>query len=109
LALKRRFGTAMIFDLRGLMADEYVDAEHWRKGSLPYRMTKSMERRALSVADGIVTLTERIWPIINQWRSEERRVGKDGRITRSKRDWSSDVCSSDLAGSEATLWNSHDL
>jgi len=67
LALKRRFGTAMIFDLRGLMADEYVDAEHWRKGSLPYRITKSMERRALSAADGIVTLTERIWPIIKEW------------------------------------------
>ena len=66
LALKRRFGTAMIFDVRGLMADEYVDAEHWRKGSLPYRITKAMERRALSAADGIVTLTERIWPIINQ-------------------------------------------
>src|SRR5699024_4742394 len=29
-------------------------------------------------------------------RSEERRVGKDRRSTRSKRDWSSDVCSSDL-------------
>ena len=67
LALKRRFGTAMIFDVRGLMADEYVDAEHWRKGSLPYRITKSMERRALSAADGIVTLTERIWPIIKEW------------------------------------------
>ena len=66
LALKLRFGTRMIFDVRGLMADEYVDAEHWRKGSLPYRITKAMERRALSAADGIVTLTERIWPIINQ-------------------------------------------
>src|SRR5699024_11022611 len=29
-------------------------------------------------------------------RSEERRVGKDTMYTRSKRDWSSDVCSSDL-------------
>src|SRR5207249_987301 len=29
-------------------------------------------------------------------RSEERRVGKEGWFTRSKRDWSSDVCSSDL-------------
>src|SRR5699024_9427071 len=29
-------------------------------------------------------------------RSEERRVGKEHRYTRSKRDWSSDVCSSDL-------------
>ena len=57
----------MIFDVSGLMADEYVDAEHWRKDSLTYRITKSMERRALAAADGIVTLTERIWPIINQW------------------------------------------
>src|SRR5699024_10321440 len=29
-------------------------------------------------------------------RSEERRVGKECVSTRSKRDWSSDVCSSDL-------------
>src|SRR5207249_2776766 len=29
-------------------------------------------------------------------RSEERRVGKERKGTRSKRDWSSDVCSSDL-------------
>src|SRR5690348_14367171 len=43
LALKKRFGTKMIFDLRGLMAEEYVDAEHWRKDSLPYRITKSTE------------------------------------------------------------------
>ena len=78
LALRRRFGTAMIFDLRGLMADEYVDAEHWRKDSLPYRITKSMERRALSAADGIVTLTERIWPIINQWDGlRNRRVAHE--------------------------------
>src|SRR5699024_6613096 len=44
-----------------------------------------------------------------RWRSEERRVGIECRVglgmdhssrrrhTRSKRDWSSDVCSSDLA------------
>src|SRR5699024_10463933 len=35
--------------------------------------------------------------ILNK-RSEERRVGKESRYTRSKRDWSSDVCSSDLRG-----------
>lgn len=67
LALKKSFGLKMIFDVRGLMADEYVDAEHWRKNSLSYRITKSVERRALAAADGIVTLTEKIWPIINQW------------------------------------------
>lgn len=67
LALKKRFGTKMIFDLRGLMAEEYVDAEHWRKDSLPYRITKSAERQILGATDGIVTLTERIWPVIRDW------------------------------------------
>jgi glycosyltransferase involved in cell wall biosynthesis len=67
LRLKRRLGVKMIFDVRGLMADEYFDAGHWRKESTPYRITKAMERRVLAAADGIVTLTERIWPIINEW------------------------------------------
>ena len=67
LRLKGRFGLQMIFDLRGLMADEYVDANHWRKGGVRYRITKWMERRALAEADGIVTLTERIWPEIKSW------------------------------------------
>ena len=67
LGLKRRFGTKMIFDVRGLMAEEYVDAEHWREGSVPYRLTKATERRILAATDGIVTLTERIWPIISEW------------------------------------------
>src|SRR5712691_4221398 len=65
--LKKRFGLKMIFDLRGLMADEYVDANHWRQGGVRYRITKRLERRALAGADGIVTLTERIWPIIKSW------------------------------------------
>jgi glycosyltransferase involved in cell wall biosynthesis len=67
LRLKKRFGLKMIFDLRGLMADEYVDANHWRKGGVRYRITKRMEHRALAGADGIVTLTERIWPVIKSW------------------------------------------
>jgi len=57
----------MIFDVRGLMADEYVDAGHWRQGSIPYRLTKAAEHRALAAADGVVTLTERIWPLLNEW------------------------------------------
>ena len=67
LELKRRFGIKMIFDLRGLMAEEYVDAEHWREGSVPYRLTKATERRILAATDAVVTLTERIWPIIREW------------------------------------------
>jgi Glycosyl transferase 4-like domain len=74
LALKRRFGVKIIFDIRGLMADEYVDAGHWRKGSIAYRITKHYEGRALAQADGVVTLTERIWPIINQWKELRDRA-----------------------------------
>ena len=74
LALKRRFGIKMIFDLRGLMAEEYVDAEHWREGGLPYRLTKATERRILAATDGIVTLTERIWPIIREWKGLHGRA-----------------------------------
>jgi glycosyltransferase involved in cell wall biosynthesis len=67
LALKRRLGIKMIFDVRGLMAEEYVDAEHWQKGSVAYRITKTMERRVFGATDAIVTLTERIWPILSEW------------------------------------------
>src|SRR5260221_2074401 len=69
LRLKRRFDVKMIFDVRGLMAEEYADAGHWRKDSVAYRLTKSMEGRAFAAADGVVTLTEKIWPVIKQWDS----------------------------------------
>jgi glycosyltransferase involved in cell wall biosynthesis len=68
LALKRRFGLKMIFDVRGLMAEEYVDANHWKRGSIPYRLTKAMESRALQGSDGVVTLTEKIWPAMKDWK-----------------------------------------
>ena len=67
--LKRRWGVKMIFDVRGLMAEEYADAGHWRQDSFSYRITKAVEGRALAAADGVVTLTEKIWPVINQWDS----------------------------------------
>jgi len=67
LFLKKKFGVRIIFDLRGLMAEEYVDALHWPKGGLRYRITKATERRIFSATDAVVTLTERIWPIIKEW------------------------------------------
>jgi glycosyltransferase involved in cell wall biosynthesis len=67
LGLKRKFGVKMIFDVRGLMAEEYVDARHWPEGGLRYRVTKAAERRIFAATDGIVTLTARIWPIIKEW------------------------------------------
>ena len=67
MALKKRAPLKMIFDVRGLMAEEYVDANHWREGGIPYRLTKVTERRALQAADGVVTLTEKIWQVIKDW------------------------------------------
>ena len=67
LRLKRKFGIKMIFDVRGLMAEEYVDARHWPEGGLRYRITKATERRIFAATDAVVTLTERIWPIIREW------------------------------------------
>ena len=67
VSLKKTFKMKMIFDVRGLMADEYVDAEHWRKNSLPYRLTKTAERKAFAASNGVVTLTEKIWPLLKTW------------------------------------------
>jgi glycosyltransferase involved in cell wall biosynthesis len=47
----------LLFDIRGLMAEEYVDAGRWRKGGLPWRLTKWVERRALDRARECVVLT----------------------------------------------------
>lgn len=54
--LRRR----LIFDVRGIMAEEYEDAGIWSNRSLGFRMTKWVERRCLRRADGVVVLTNRI-------------------------------------------------
>ena len=67
LALKRRFGAKMIFDVRGLMAEEYIDAGHWKPGGVPARITKSSEARVLRATDGLVTLTDALWAEMRNW------------------------------------------
>lgn len=49
-----------IFDLRGLMAEEFVDAGLWRRGSFKYKLSSLIEKRALKAADYVVVLTEKI-------------------------------------------------
>jgi len=56
--------TKLVFDVRGLMAEEYVDAGHWKQGSLPYRATKWFERLAFRHADAVIVLTRRIAEIL---------------------------------------------
>jgi glycosyltransferase involved in cell wall biosynthesis len=67
LGVKRRTGIPFLFDIRGLQAEEYADAGHWDPNGLKFRLTKWVEQRALAAADGIVTLTEAIRPILRQF------------------------------------------
>lgn len=60
LLLKFLVSRPFIFDCRGLLADEYVDAGHWRAGGLLFRLTKAAERLILRQADAVVVLTERL-------------------------------------------------
>jgi glycosyltransferase involved in cell wall biosynthesis len=54
---KRVTGAKLIFDVRGLMAEEYVSAGVWKPDSLLPRFVKRIERRLISVADAVVVLT----------------------------------------------------
>lgn len=73
--LVRRFaGVKLIFDIRGLMAEEYADAGIWREQSLPFRLVKRLERAGIRRADQIVVLTERFrdWLIGNNLKQAEQ-------------------------------------
>jgi glycosyltransferase involved in cell wall biosynthesis len=63
--LARALGLAkLIFDIRGFMPEEYVDAGVWPAGGVLYRITKAVERRLLAAADAFVVLTHRAREIL---------------------------------------------
>jgi glycosyltransferase involved in cell wall biosynthesis len=53
-------GCRLIFDLRGLMAEEYVDAGAWKRGGVPFRITEWIQRKAIADCDAMVMLTESV-------------------------------------------------
>jgi glycosyltransferase involved in cell wall biosynthesis len=57
LAVKKRTGVRLIFDMRGFWPDERVEGGIWRAGSLPYRYFKRVERKLFQKADHVVSLT----------------------------------------------------
>lgn len=59
LVLRRMLGGRFLFDIRGLMAEEYADAGVWPENSWLYRLTKRAERSLVSGCDAIVMLTAR--------------------------------------------------
>jgi glycosyltransferase involved in cell wall biosynthesis len=50
----------IVFDIRGLLADEYADAGRWDREGAAYRITDWIQRVGLRRADGFVVLTERV-------------------------------------------------
>jgi len=57
--IAKLFGAKLVFDTRGLLAEEYVGGGHWKEGDLKYRLVKFFERFCLQAADAIVVLTKR--------------------------------------------------
>jgi len=58
--IARLAGRKFIFDVRGLMAEEYADGGVWKKNSFLYKLTLYIEKKLLCHADKIVVLTENI-------------------------------------------------
>lgn len=71
LILKRLTGAKMLFDIRGFMAEEYVDAGIWKAGGCLYRTTKRVERILVRCADGFVVLTKKAKALLNSWYPQE--------------------------------------
>jgi glycosyltransferase involved in cell wall biosynthesis len=60
LLARRAARARVLFDIRGLLAEEYADAGRWRRGGLAYRITTRVQAAAIRRAAGIVVLTERV-------------------------------------------------
>ncbi len=57
LGLARRRTIRFLFDMRGFWPEEKVEAGHWTRTSLAYRLAKRAEQRFFRRADAIVSLT----------------------------------------------------
>jgi glycosyltransferase involved in cell wall biosynthesis len=62
VALRRR----LLFDVRGLNAEEYVDGSGWSRTGLRYRLLRAIELYLLRRADAVVVLTERVRSLLAQ-------------------------------------------
>jgi glycosyltransferase involved in cell wall biosynthesis len=68
-------GGKIVFDIRGLIADEYVDSGVWKEGSLVYKAIKWIERTGVRKADQIVVLTERMFDwLVNDLKVDPAKI-----------------------------------
>lgn len=64
--LKRIFRIKFIFDMRGMWAEEKVDAGIWKKSDLLYKTTKYLENIFFYNADTIIVLTDSAKKLVSQ-------------------------------------------
>jgi glycosyltransferase involved in cell wall biosynthesis len=71
LHCKKKYKNGFIFDMRGFWADERIEGKIWNKNSLSgyllYSFFKRKEKKMLSHADKIITLTYKAKDIISNW------------------------------------------
>jgi glycosyltransferase involved in cell wall biosynthesis len=60
-------GASFLFDVRGLLAEEYADSQVWRAGGFLFNLVKKAERHLMRAADAVVVLTERGRLLLEQW------------------------------------------
>ncbi len=60
----RSLGKPYLFDIRGLLADEYAECGHWQRQWYRYRLLKRLEPLLMYKADGFVVLTEKMRTIL---------------------------------------------
>jgi glycosyltransferase involved in cell wall biosynthesis len=73
IALNANGRKPVLFDIRGLQAEEYVDGGIWREGELKWRLAKRSERRFFRKAAGAVVLTENIRPYVESRFAEAKK------------------------------------
>jgi glycosyltransferase involved in cell wall biosynthesis len=74
IAMKATRRHPVLFDIRGLQPEEYVDGGNWKRGELKWRLTKMSERRFFRRAAGAVMLTETIRPYVSERFAEHDRA-----------------------------------
>ena len=78
LAMKKKFGTKFLFDMRGFWADEKKDAGSWPLKnpifSRVYKYYKKRETEYLNNADYIISLTEAGKREMLKWNSYNKKV-----------------------------------
>ena len=79
LALKKCLGAKLLFDVRGLMAEEYIDGGLWKPKGWVYRAVSFLERRLLAEADAVIFLTTRI---LNFFKTNHPELFSDHRLLK---------------------------